>query len=98
LINLLEVIGDLKQKCLLSSIGNGLFSSRSSRDWGILEEFKNGNKNEAEFWIQFKGRMIHIRYFAIRDKNKVYKGVIEVSQDITEIQKLSGEKRLLNWD
>lgn len=64
----------------------------------ILEEFKNGNKNEAEFWIQFKGRMIHIRYFAIRDKNKVYKGVIEVSQDITEIQKLSGEKRLLNWD
>ncbi len=64
----------------------------------ILEEFKNGNKDDADFWIQFKGRMIHIRYFAIRDKNKSYKGVIEVSQDITEIQKLSGEKRLLSWD
>lgn len=64
----------------------------------ILEEFKNGNKDDAEFWIQFKGRMIHIRYFAIRDKNKAYKGVIEVSQDITDIQKLSGEKRLLSWD
>jgi PAS domain S-box-containing protein len=63
----------------------------------ILEEFKNGNQDQAEFWIQFKGRVIHIRYFAIRDGQKQYKGVIEVSQDITEIQKLQGERRLLNW-
>lgn len=64
----------------------------------ILEEFKSGNKDEAEFWIRFKGRVIHIRYFAIRDEAKQYKGVIEMSQDITEIQKLEGERRLLNWD
>lgn len=64
----------------------------------ILEEFRNGNKDEAEFWIRFKGRVIHIRYFAIRDAQKNYKGVIEMSQDITEIQKLEGECRLLNWD
>lgn len=64
----------------------------------ILEEFKNGNKDEAEFWITFKGRFIHIRYFALRDKEKNYKGVIEMSQDITEIKKLSGEKRLLDWN
>ncbi len=64
----------------------------------ILEEFKAGNKNEAEFWINFKGRMIHIRYFAIRDKDENYKGVIEMSQDITEIQKITGDKRLLDWD
>lgn len=63
----------------------------------ILEEFKNGNKDEAEFWISFKGRFIHIRYFALRDKQNNYKGVIEMSQDITEIKKLSGEKRLLDW-
>ncbi|MFZ3230667.1 MAG: PAS domain-containing protein [Pseudobdellovibrio sp.] len=64
----------------------------------ILEEFKKGTKNEAEFWIQFKLKVIHIRYFAIRDKQNVYKGVIEMSQDITDIQKLVGEQRLLSWD
>lgn len=64
----------------------------------IVEEFKAGNKDVAEFWFNFKGRMIHIRYFAIRDKDKNYKGVIEMSQDITDIQKLEGQKRLLDWD
>lgn len=64
----------------------------------ILEEFKAGRKDEADFWIQFKGRMIHIRYFAVRDRAGKYKGVLEMSQDVTEIQKLQGEKRLLSWD
>ena len=64
----------------------------------ILEEFKAGRKDESEFWIQFKERLIHIRYFAVRDENNKYKGVLEMSQDVTEIQKLQGEKRLLNWD
>src|SRR5690554_722872 len=64
----------------------------------ILEEFKAGNKDSAEFWFNFKGQIIHIRYFAIRDKHKTYKGVIEMSQDITDIQKLEGQKRLLDWD
>ncbi|MFC5194417.1 DUF438 domain-containing protein [Bizionia hallyeonensis] len=64
----------------------------------ILEEFKAGNKDTAEFWFNFKGQIIHIRYFAIRDKNLIYKVVIEMSQDITEIQKLEGQKRLLDWD
>ncbi len=64
----------------------------------IVEEFKTGTKDVAEFWFNFKGRIIHIRYFAIRNDNKEYKGVIEMSQDITEIQKLEGQKRLLDWD
>lgn len=64
----------------------------------ILEAFKNGSQNQAEFWIRFKARVVHIRYFAIRDKDNNYKGVIEMSQDITEIQKLEGEQRLLNWE
>jgi PAS domain S-box-containing protein len=64
----------------------------------ILEEFRAGTKSEAEFWINFKGKMIHIRYFALRDDADNYKGVIEMSQDITDIQKLSGEQRLLDWD
>ena len=64
----------------------------------IVEEFKAGTKDVAEFWFNFKGRVIHIRYFAIRDKELNYKGVIEMSQDITDIQKLKGQKRLLDWD
>jgi len=64
----------------------------------ILEEFKKGTQDTAEFWINFKGdKKIHIRYFAIRDKNDNYKGVIEMSQDITEILKIEGQQRLLDW-
>lgn len=63
----------------------------------ILEEFKAGRQDTAEFWIQFKGRFIHIRYFAVRDEEKNYKGVIEMSQDVTDIRKLEGDKRLLDW-
>lgn len=64
----------------------------------IVDEFRAGTKDVAEFWINFKGRMIHIRYFAVRDKDKNYRGVIEMSQDVTEIKKLEGQKRLLDWD
>ncbi|BBG65773.1 sensory box protein [Hydrogenimonas sp.] len=64
----------------------------------ILEAFKNGTKDVAEFWIQFKGRFIHIRYFAVRDENRNYKGVIEMSQDVTDIRGLEGERRLLDWE
>ncbi len=64
----------------------------------ILEEFKAGRQDTAEFWIQFKGKFIHIRYFAVRDDNQVYKGVIEMSQDVTDIRSLEGEQRLLDWD
>ena len=65
----------------------------------IVDEFKAGTKDVAEFWFNFKGRVIHVRYFAVRDNDKTYRGVIEMSQDITDIQKLEGQKRLLDdWD
>jgi len=64
----------------------------------ILEEFKAGRKDVAEFWINFRGKTIHIRYFAVRDADRKYRGVIEVSQDITDIKNITGEKRLLNWE
>ncbi|QED36590.1 DUF438 domain-containing protein [Antarcticibacterium arcticum] len=64
----------------------------------ILEEFRKGTQNESSFWINFKGRLIYIRYFAVRDAQKNYKGVIEMSQDITDIKNIEGEKRLLDWD
>jgi len=64
----------------------------------ILDSFKEGKKDVAEFWIPAKDRLIHIRYFAVRDKNGKYLGTMEVTQDITDIKKIEGEKRLLDWE
>ena len=64
----------------------------------ILEEFKAGKQDVAEFWIQFKGQFIHIQYFAVRDEDRTYRGVIEMSQDVTHIRELEGQQRLLDWD
>lgn len=63
----------------------------------ILESFRTGKKDVAEFWIQMNSRLIHIRYFAVRDRNEKYLGTVEVTQDITGIRKIEGEKRLLDW-
>jgi len=61
----------------------------------LLSEFKSGRRDVAEFWIQVRGRMIFIRYFPVRDRGGKYLGCLEVSEDITEIKKLEGERRLL---
>jgi PAS domain S-box-containing protein len=63
----------------------------------IVEAFKKGERNEASFWIKMKEEYVLIQYFAVRDENGNYKGVIEVSQEISEIQNIRGEKRLLDW-
>ncbi len=63
----------------------------------IIESFRNGKKDVASFWINIRGERLLIQYFAIRGENGNYKGVAEVSQEITEIQNLQGEKRLLDW-
>ena len=64
----------------------------------ILEEFKKGTQDVADFRIHVKGRYVLIRYFAVRDEQKQYRGVIEMSQDITDITTMEGEQRLLDWD
>jgi len=61
----------------------------------ILEDFKNGRRDVAEFWIQKGGQLVYIRYFAMRDEGGKYLGCLEVTQDITNIKKIEGEKRLL---
>lgn len=63
----------------------------------ILEEFKKGKRDVADFWIDMNGRKIYIRYFPVR-KNGEYIGTIEVTQDITDIKKIEGEKKLLDWE
>jgi DUF438 domain-containing protein len=63
----------------------------------IVESFKNGKKNVAEFWINLNSRLIYIRFFAVRDKSGKYLGTMEVVQDVTKIKTLEGERRLLDW-
>jgi PAS domain S-box-containing protein len=68
----------------------------------LLEEMKSGERNKARFWIDLNvddediPRKIMIEYYALRDKEGKYLGCVEATQDITEIQKLQGHKRLLD--
>jgi DUF438 domain-containing protein len=64
----------------------------------ILDAFKSGERDTSEFWIQLGGRFIYIRYFAMRSSSGEYKGCLEVSQEITNIRKIEGEQRLLDWE
>ncbi len=61
----------------------------------IISEFKDGSRDVADFWINKDGKLIYIRYFAVRNSNNEYLGAVEITQDITEIKKIEGEKRLL---
>jgi len=68
----------------------------------ILSEMKTGKRDKAQFWIDLniKGnenpQKILIEYYALRDTTGRYLGCLEVSQNITPIQKITGQKRLLD--
>jgi len=62
----------------------------------ILDDFRSGKRDVAEFWIQAGEAFVHIRYFALRDEGGAYRGCIEVSQEVSHIRALQGEKRLLD--
>lgn len=61
----------------------------------ILEDFRSGKKDGAEFWINMNNMVVYIRYFPVRNKNGDYLGCLEVTQNIAPIKKIEGEKRLL---
>jgi DUF438 domain-containing protein len=44
-----------------------------------------------------QGRFIYIEYFALRNKNGIYQGTIEFTQDLTKLRKLEREQRLLSY-
>ena len=37
----------------------------------IVEDLRNGKKDHEDFWIRMGGMFVHIRYFAIRNKQVV---------------------------
>ncbi|MDU5334196.1 DUF438 domain-containing protein [Enterococcus sp.] len=61
----------------------------------ILADFRSGARSEADFWIDLRGKKIYIRYFALKDEAGDYLGCLEVTQDITDIQAIEGQNRLL---
>jgi PAS domain S-box-containing protein len=68
----------------------------------IISEMKNGTRDKARFWINLElpdkdeKQKVMIEYYALRDKKGKYIGCLEASQNITELQNLTGEKRLLD--
>jgi DUF438 domain-containing protein len=64
----------------------------------ILDDFRSGRQDVAEFWIEHMGKFIHIRYFAVRDEAGAYLGCLELTQDLTPLRALEGERRLLEYD
>lgn len=64
----------------------------------ILADFRAGRENVAEFWINFQEKFVHVRYFAVRDKDGAYLGTVELTQDIAPLRALQGERRLLEYN
>ena len=64
----------------------------------ILNDFRSGRQNVAEFWINFHDKFVHVRYFAVRNSDGGYLGTVELTQDLTPLRALQGERRLLEYD
>jgi len=64
----------------------------------LICELKLGQRRVAEFWIDLHDHKIYIRYFGVRDQDGNYLGTLEATQDITNIQQITGQKRLLDTE
>lgn len=64
----------------------------------IVNDFKSGKQDNADFWLELGGKFIYIKYFAVKDDHGKYMGTMEVSQDITGLRALVGERRLLKYE
>lgn len=64
----------------------------------IIEKFRSGEQDKAEFWINKPEAFIYILYTAVRDEQGNFKGVLEMMQDCTRIRSLEDSRTLLTWD
>lgn len=62
----------------------------------LLKDFKAGQKDSEDFWIQIKDKFVYIRYFAVRSEDGRYLGTLEFTQNIAPIRELEGQKRILS--
>ena len=82
-------------------IGRKVHNCHPPESVGVVEKivasFKSGEKSVASFWIHMGPKYVLIQYFAVRNKKGEFKGTLEVSQEISEIQKIKGNRKLLDW-
>lgn len=64
----------------------------------IIDAFRAGERDRAEFWLEMGEKFIYILYTAVRDKEGRYRGVLEMMQEAGRIRGLKGSQRLLNWE
>lgn len=64
----------------------------------IIQKFRSGEQDKAEFWMNKPGLFIHIDYIAVRDAHGRFRGVLEMMQDCTHIRSLEGQQTLLTWN
>lgn len=60
----------------------------------LVEEFKAGTKDEESFWLQRGAQFVLIRYYAVRSEKGEYLGVMEVTEEISSLRSLEGNKLL----
>lgn len=86
-----------------NALGNSVYSCHTVESRPIVKKvfalLKSGQKNMVEYWFTPKklGKTLYLRYYAVRDKNNHYLGVIEVAENITNIRNLTGEKKKLSY-
>jgi DUF438 domain-containing protein len=64
----------------------------------VINAFRSGEQDTAEFWIDKGEKFIYILFTALRDDAGNYRGTLESMQEVAHIRSLTGSQRLLNWD
>ena len=62
----------------------------------ILDDFRAGRRESADFWLNYHDMFVSVRYFPVRSAAGEYLGTLEVTQEIGDLKKLEGEKRILD--
>lgn len=61
----------------------------------IAADLKSGQKDQESFWIKMGNKFVHIQYFAVRDEQGEFLGILEATQNIQPLQQITGEKRIM---
>lgn len=64
----------------------------------IIDDFRAGRRESADFWFEYHGKFVSIRYFPVRDAEGKYLGTLETTQELNDLRKLEGERRILDED
>jgi DUF438 domain-containing protein len=52
----------------------------------VIADLRSGAKDFVEAWIDLDGRLVNVRYCALRDRDGGYLGCLEIAQDVTHVR------------